>query len=401
LKIRIMKKYCNNIQILHLIKFLSSLYFYHQVITLYFQARGLNFVQINSLWGIIMGVQALAEVPTGLIADKMGRKFSIVTALGLQFAGELLFIFADSYFFFVIICVIAGTGFAFLSGCFEAMLIDSLKAEKREKDIQKVTGLNGSFGLAATLIGSLIGGLITAKLELSTFVQAIILTAFFVLLSCLAALLLKEPDLDYTHDENPFQLLKDGLHLIKTNHSLQKIIILFLLATPFINYLLNFYPPYFVDANVNGYLFGITLAAGSLLGIAASKYAYLLEKMMGVRNGMLGAVIIPGLFYLLLAFIRHPVFSVALVILAFGSMFLQKPLFSDYLNRHIQSRNRATVLSLINFLSGFYVALIGLFIGFLADRSLPSAFIFMGSLITAAALILRISEKQVQPVSEP
>ena len=44
----------DNIKILHLFKFLSSLYFYHQIITLYFQARGLNYVQINSLCGIIV-----------------------------------------------------------------------------------------------------------------------------------------------------------------------------------------------------------------------------------------------------------------------------------------------------------------------------------------------------------
>lgn len=393
-----MNRHFDNIKILHLIKFLSSLYFYHQVITLYFQARGLNFVQINSLWGIIVGVQALSEVPTGLIADRMGRKFSIVTALVLQFIGEFLFIFASSYLFFVIICVIAGLGFAFLSGCFEAMLVDSLKADNREQDIQKVTGLNGSFGLAATLAGSLIGGILTAKLELSGFIQAIILTAFFVLLSCLASLLLREPSFNYIHQEaSPFQLLTDGLRLIKTNSALQKIIILSILATPFVNYLLNFYPPYFVKAGVNGYLFGVTLAAGSLLGMAASKYAYLLEKVMGVKNGLLTAVIVPGLFYILLALVSHPVLSVVLIILAFGSMFLQKPLFTDYMNRHIESRNRATVLSLINLLSGFYIAVIGLFIGYLADKTLPYAFIFMGSLIILTSLLLRISESHVQP----
>jgi fucose permease len=77
------------------------------VITLYFQVRGLSYLQINSLWGIIVGVQALAEVPTGIIADKIGRKFSIIIALALQFLGELIFIFADSYLLFVLVCVIA------------------------------------------------------------------------------------------------------------------------------------------------------------------------------------------------------------------------------------------------------------------------------------------------------
>ena len=391
-----MKRNISNIKILHLIKFLSTLYFYHQVITLYFQARGLSYLQINSLWGIIVGVQALAEVPTGLVADKIGRKFSIIIALALQFLGEFIFIFANSYLLFVLICIIAGIGFSSLSGCFEAMMYDSLKAQNKEKEIQKAAGLNGSFALLATMIGSVVGGVITANLELSNFVLAIIFTAFFVFLSFLASLLLKEPDLEYKHSEqNSIKLLKDSLNLIKTNRQLKRIIMLSLLATPFINYLLNFYPPYFMQANVSGYFFGVTLAVASLLGFFASKYAYLFERILGVKKGVMLAVLLPGVFYFLLAVISHSIVSIILVVLAFGSMHIQKPIFLDYLNRHIESNIRATVLSLINVISGFYVAIMGLLIGFLADMSLNYSFIFMGSLIAVGALYIRIDESHV------
>lgn len=391
-----MVKKIDNIKILHIIRFLSSLYFYHQVITLYFQARGLNYIQINSLWGIIVGVQALAEVPTGIIADKIGRKFSIIIALALQFLGEFIFIFTDSYLLFVLVCVIAGIGFSFLSGCFEAMMYDTLKAQNRQEQMQKVAGLNGSFALIATMLGSVIGGFITANLKLSNFVLAIILTAFFVFLSFLASFLLKEPLMEYKHSkDSSLKLLKDGVNLIKTNRLLRRIILLSLLATPFINYLLNFYPPYFVKANVSGYFFGITLAIASLLGFFTSKYAYLFEKVFGVTKGVMLAVLLPGIFYFLLAVISHPILSIVLVVFAFGSMHIQKPIFLDYLNRHIESKNRATVLSLINVISGFYVAIMGLFIGFIADISLSFSFIFMGGLITAGAFYIKIDESHV------
>jgi MFS family permease len=386
----------DNIKILHAIRFLSSLYFYHQVITLYFQARGLNYVQINSLWGIIVGVQALAEVPTGIIADKIGRKYSIVIALSLQFFGELIFIFANTYALFVLVCIIAGIGFSFLSGCFEAMMYDSLKSIHKERDMQRVAGLNGSFALAATMIGSAVGGFITANLQLSRFIHSIVLTAFFVFLSLLASCLLKEPGSEYGRaKESSFRLFKDSLHLFKKNRSLRRIIFLSLLATPFLNYLLNFYPPYFVNAHVNGYLFGVTLAAASFLGVFTSRYAYLFEKTLGVRKGVLLAVLLPGVFYFLMAFISHPIISIVLVVFAFGSMHIQKPIFLDYLNRHIESRNRATVLSLVNVTSGFYVAIMGLLIGFLADISLSYSFIFMGGLIILGAFCIRIDKSHV------
>ena len=45
---------------------------------------------------------------TGLIADKIGRKWSVVIALFIQAVGEFLYLFASSYFAFVLIAVIAG-----------------------------------------------------------------------------------------------------------------------------------------------------------------------------------------------------------------------------------------------------------------------------------------------------
>lgn len=162
----------NNIAILHLITFFSSLYFYHQIITLYFQERGLSYVQINSLWGIIIGTKAIAEVPTGVIADRLGRKPSITIALALQLLGEIAFIFADSYLIFVAVSVVAGIGFAFLSGCFEAMMYDSLRHEGREHEMQKVSGLNDSFAQLAIIIGSFAGGFATSDLRVQSFILA-------------------------------------------------------------------------------------------------------------------------------------------------------------------------------------------------------------------------------------
>jgi hypothetical protein len=83
-----------NVTKLSIAYFLSTLYFYIPVYALYLQSRGLNYVQINSLWGIIVGTMFLTEVPTGLVADKLSRKRSVNIALGLQLVGEIIFIFA-------------------------------------------------------------------------------------------------------------------------------------------------------------------------------------------------------------------------------------------------------------------------------------------------------------------
>ena len=84
----------DNTKKLAIVTFFSNLYFYNHIGTLYQQTRGLSLLQVSSIWSIIVGTIFLAEVPTGILADKIGRKWSVVTALLLQTLGEFLYFFA-------------------------------------------------------------------------------------------------------------------------------------------------------------------------------------------------------------------------------------------------------------------------------------------------------------------
>jgi hypothetical protein len=162
-----------------------------------------------------------------------------------------------------------------------------------------------------------------------------------------------------------------------------------------VNYLLNLYQPYFVQARVPGAWFGIALAMASLMGVATSRYAYLAENFLGVRKGILIATLLPGVFYICMAAISYSWISFLLFIFAYGSMNIQRPMFLDYINRHVESENRATVMSLINMISGIYIAVFGLIIGGIADISLSYAFIFMGAVILIGAVSIRIESIHV------
>jgi len=87
----------NNIRRLILVKFLTTLYFYIPYMTLFFQRRGFNYVQINSMWGIVVFTMFLTEIPTGLLADQWGRRRVVQIAILFQFIGELLFLFVTDY----------------------------------------------------------------------------------------------------------------------------------------------------------------------------------------------------------------------------------------------------------------------------------------------------------------
>ncbi len=127
-----MFKRWDNVSKVAFIYFFSSLYFYLPVLTIYYQLKGLSFLQIGTLWGITTVTIFLSEIPTGLFADKFGRKASVIAAMMFQLLGEILFIFANNYLFFVVIQIVAGLGFAFQSGCIQALVYDFLKEKNRE-----------------------------------------------------------------------------------------------------------------------------------------------------------------------------------------------------------------------------------------------------------------------------
>lgn len=74
----------------------------------------------------------------------------------------------------------------------------------------------------------------------------------------------------------------------------------------------------------------------------------------------------------------------------------RNPLLSSYKNEQIKSKNRATVLSLINMFGMLYVALTGLVFGKIADYSISIAFISIGLLILLFAVVLRTDKISTQ-----
>lgn len=389
----------DNVKKVALINFFASLYFYLPVLTIYYQSRGLNFVQINSLWGIITGTIFLSEVPTGVIADKIGRKVSVIIALVLQLLGEIFFLFAQNYLHFIFISVVAGLGFAFQSGCIQALIYDSLKQNHRQDQMKQATGTIGAFFQAGHILGALASILIISQLSPFRIQIAIIFTIISVAIALLISFLLKEPKLTYEHTEkSPLRLIANSLALISRNSSLKRIVLLGVFTTPFIGYLRNFQPPYFQLSHVPPLWLGIALAVGGSIAVLTSKYAYLFEKQLGVNTGMFLATILPGILYIIMALVIHPVVAVVLFILNFGSMSLQDPLFADYYNLHLHSESRATALSTINMVSSAYIAIMGLLIGWIADRNLLYSFAFMGIIVLIGASIFRINQAHLATV---
>jgi MFS family permease len=372
--------------------FFATLYFYIPVGTLYLQSKNLNYVQINSLWGIIVGTMFLTEVPAGIIADRLGRKRSINVALALQVLGEVIYIFADGYWPFALAAMIGGLGFAFGSGSLEALVYDSLKTRGREGEMSKAMGFISAAQRLANLLAFAVGGLLVVNLTQKRFVLAIAITACMVAVGFLVSLTLREPQSEVRQGsgDGSLKLLVDGVKTLQSNKRFRRLVLLALATIPFSNYLSSLYQPRFVNVGVPPIWLGLGLALASGISIVVARYAYWLEARLGAKASLLLATGLPGVLYLVMAAVLHPVFTVAAFCTLYGSLSLKGPIFSGHLNRHIESKNRATVLSLISMFSGIYEALMGLLIGSIGDFSLAYAFAFMGVMVLVGSLLFQV-----------
>lgn len=383
----------NNAAKIALISFFSGLYFYSHVGTLYLQERGLTLFQANSIGSIIIGTIFLAEVPTGVLADRIGRKNSVIAAIALQLLGEVLYLFSRSYWAFALIAVIAGLGFAFLSGAVEALIYDTLPLATRELDMKKAMGLSGMAHQFAFVLAPILGGIFLPVYTLNRFLWAVFGTACSVAVALLVAFTLEEPartGASRAHSPGPLAIMRGGWREVRGSRTLQWLLLIGVFTATFAMSLVTLYQPYFARFEISAFGMGMAFAAGAMLAGLGERYVYLLETWLGRRWGFTLATLLPGLLYLAFAAVNAASVVVLLFILTYGAGTLKNPLLSAYQNQLIQSENRATTLSLISLLNSLYVALVSLLMGWLADVDLRLAFGLIGGVIVVACLVLRV-----------
>src|ERR687894_2890231 len=106
----------------------------------------------------------LFEVPTGIVADTVGRRASYLLGTLTLAASTLLYVLlwqmGAPFWQWAVVSVLIGLGFTFFSGAVEAWLVDPLTATGFEGELETVFGRGQIVSGAAMLTGSVAGGFI-------------------------------------------------------------------------------------------------------------------------------------------------------------------------------------------------------------------------------------------------
>jgi MFS family permease len=118
----------------------------------YQKAAGLSDGQIFGIQSIYYVAFCLFEIPTGLIADRIGARNCLRAGAVVMTAANLAPVFSASYTGFLVHFLAIAAGRSLTSGAASAYLYDGLRAEKCDEHYLKAEGTARALGLAAKVV---------------------------------------------------------------------------------------------------------------------------------------------------------------------------------------------------------------------------------------------------------
>lgn len=152
-------------------------------------ARGFSLWEIGLAESVFHVVSLLCEVPSGMAADLLGRKKTLVSGGVCMVLQSLLMAFASDLFTICFAMGLNALAMTMFSGTFTALVYDSLKTEGREDEYIQVSANSSQISMLANAVGSM-ASILNQFLGYAGFY---LLNAAFEGASALAKMLLAEP----------------------------------------------------------------------------------------------------------------------------------------------------------------------------------------------------------------
>jgi DHA3 family tetracycline resistance protein-like MFS transporter len=365
----------------------------------YIQTVGMNPLQLVLVGTAVELTILLFEVPTGVLADTYSRRLSVI--IGIALVG-ICYVIQGSVAIFAIIIVaeiIRGIGETFRSGAESAWITDEIGEERvglaflRGSQVGRI-GRFAGIGVAVTL------GSINLSLPI------ILGGALQIALSLFLVVTMPEKGFrpaPRQSGEAPWSAMRrlatEGVRVVRGRPVVWMLFLVGLVFGAFsegidrlgeAHFLTSFNFPAWTPflANLQPVVWiGIIEAGGMLLSIAVAEILIRRWRLEGNRRvGPLLLANSAGLMLSVVAFGLAPNFGIALAAMWTVSVLrsVQYPIAATWLNQHLPSHVRATVLSMVGQADALGQVAGGPIVGVVALRSLRAALVFSGLILTPA-----------------
>jgi MFS family permease len=323
--------------------------------TLFLLDAGLSNLEAFAANAFFTAGMMLFEIPTGIVADTMGRRTSYLlgtlTLAGSTLLYYLLWVTEAPFWQWAIVSMLLGLGFTFFSGAVEAWLVDALRFADYDGDLESVLGRGQMVGGIAMLGGSVAGGVIAQATSLG--VPFLLRVGVLLVMFAVAWRLMHDLGFTPAPSTSPLRATKTVFDASLEYGLKNPPVRWMMLAAPFTAgvgiYTFYALQPYLLELygdpnaySVAGLAAAIVAGSQILGGYAAPRIRGLFEKR--TTSLILGALTSAAILALL-ALVESFWLALALLVV-WGLVFAANmPIRQAYINDMIPSQQRATVLS--------------------------------------------------------
>lgn len=387
--------------------FLKNLRFFDPFMILYLTSVGISYTQVGALYAIRELVSFFMEIPSGIMADRWGRKGALVFCFAAYIASFLILYAFPHFYFLLLSFVLYGVADSFRTGTHKAMIMDYLAINNWSAFKIDYYGHTRAWSQRGSAVSSLVAAVLvfTSGEYSNIFLYSVIPYIFDMLLimsypKSLNQSLKKKKD-------QPTQLKVFIQELVSTcsNIEVLSIINTSALHSAYLKGIKDFIQPImatlasgmvvlasYSEDSRNGLVVGIlyffifllTSIASSKAGPIAQNYTgkWSLPKLtlyLGLVSGFLA-----GLFYDVNALILSIAFFTGVYVIEN----LRKPVLTGYVADKVPEEMLASVISVQSFINTIMAAGISFLFGWLADHlgiatalMLLSAFLLLISIV--------------------
>jgi hypothetical protein len=331
--------------------------FHYPVYTLFLLWNGLSFAQI----GLIATIQAIvvvtAEIPTGYVGDRIGRRNSLAVGAVLMLISNASYLVATDFVGFTFTFVMLSFGGTFVSGSGNAWLYDSLKEHGIEDEYTHVQGRSRAIAQWVSAVSLIAGGFLYSVNRFYPFYAG-------VAVACLSVALVLRLPKNRAYDEaedsdDEVMTIVDAYPIIRdqlTAPSLRSFIVYLALFSGAILTMDMWIQPIAQNSleasfgpTLEGWglaepaIIGVLYAAFTVVSAILSDYAGDVEEYLGVSYAMLLIPLSIAALYVLAGL--APVLAFPMFFAMKGGSSVVGPIYQRYINDQVQSVGRATLLS--------------------------------------------------------
>jgi MFS family permease len=357
------------------------------VFTIFLFSNGLNMTEVMLLESIFSIMLITLQVPTGALADLIGRKGCMTAGLSLIAIGSVLYSIGTNFWQFAFAEIIWGIGSAIMSGANVALLYDTLKQNKKAKLSTRIFGNIYFYVLFAGVVASLASGLIIAAYSIR---WTWYFTTVAIAIAAVLSLFLIEPKQKKAkfNIKNYYWKMLDSIKLIAKNKRLGLLTFNAALTGCIGTIGFWFYQPHMRASGIPIELFGIVFAGFSIFAAFSAKFAHHVERRLDLRKIVWLSPFLSAIALIGLATFFSPIISIPMIFILQFVRGFSGPTLTTLSNQVMPSEMRATINSVGGMISRTFFVALGPLFGFFSDNISLSFALLMVALVAAIQIPL-------------